>query len=185
MLMCPCWFTSSKCEIRKRKLDQAVVSHTFDPSTGEARGRQRQADLCGFKASLVYRVNSKIAGDMQKPCLKPTPPPPPQKKKEKRRKGNRPLLRMPPIDLAILQLTLLPCANSESRPGALLAKAEKHHALTMPRTSNGLRCDSTWQFCLCDYKYHRNTQPLSRRQEEVLMFASKPTRGSCSAGPHT
>jgi len=113
----------------------------------QALGRQRWADLCGFKASL--------AEDMQKPCLKPTPHPQQQKqqqkkkekkKKEKRRKGNWPLLRMPPVDLAILLLTLLPRTNSRSRTGALPAKAKKHHRLTMPRTSNGLRCYPTLQF---------------------------------------
>jgi len=31
-----------------------------------ALGRQRQADLCEFKASLVYRVSSRIAGATQR-----------------------------------------------------------------------------------------------------------------------
>jgi hypothetical protein len=35
-----------------------MVAHAFDPRTG----RQRQADLCEFEASLVYRVSSSISG---------------------------------------------------------------------------------------------------------------------------
>ena len=36
-------------------------------------GRQRQVDLCEFKASLVYRVSSRTtAGATEKPCLKKT-----------------------------------------------------------------------------------------------------------------
>ena len=34
-----------------------MVAHTFNPSTG----RQMQADLCAFKASLVYRVSFRTA----------------------------------------------------------------------------------------------------------------------------
>jgi hypothetical protein len=34
-------------------------------------GRQRQADLCEFEASLVYRVRSRAArGYTEKPCLR-------------------------------------------------------------------------------------------------------------------
>ena len=35
---------------------QAVVTHTFNPSTPE----ERQTDFSEFKASLVYRVSSKM-----------------------------------------------------------------------------------------------------------------------------
>jgi hypothetical protein len=42
-----------------------VVAHTINPSTGE----QRQADLCEFEASLVYRAGSRTARDTEKPCL--------------------------------------------------------------------------------------------------------------------
>jgi hypothetical protein len=31
---------------------------------------QSQMDLCGFKVSLVYRVSSRSARDMYRPCLK-------------------------------------------------------------------------------------------------------------------
>ena len=41
---------------------KVVVAHTFIP----ALRRQRQADLSGFEARLVYRVNSKIARDTQR-----------------------------------------------------------------------------------------------------------------------
>jgi hypothetical protein len=34
-----------------------VVVHTFNPRLG----RKRQADLCGFKSSLVYKVSSRKA----------------------------------------------------------------------------------------------------------------------------
>ena len=36
-------------------------------------GRQRQADPCEFKASLVYIVSSRPAGNKGRPCLKPPP----------------------------------------------------------------------------------------------------------------
>ena len=40
-----------------------------------ALSRQRQADLCEFKARLVYRVSSRTAKDIQRdPVLKPNPP---------------------------------------------------------------------------------------------------------------
>ena len=40
--------------------------HTFNPRLG----RQRQADLCEFKAGLVYRVSSRTARAItEKPCL--------------------------------------------------------------------------------------------------------------------
>ena len=34
--------------------------------------RQRDADLCEFKASLRYRVSFRIAGATGRPCLKKT-----------------------------------------------------------------------------------------------------------------
>jgi hypothetical protein len=34
---------------------EKVVAHAFNP----ALGRQRQADLCEFEASLIYRVSSR------------------------------------------------------------------------------------------------------------------------------
>ena len=37
-----------------------------------ALGRQRQVDLCEFKASLVYRVSSRTAGATGRPCLEKT-----------------------------------------------------------------------------------------------------------------
>ena len=42
------------------------MAHTFSPSTWEAK----QAELCEFKASLVYRVSSKTAKATEKTCLK-------------------------------------------------------------------------------------------------------------------
>ena len=51
-----------------RKLKPGVVAHTFNPSTG----RQRQVDLCEFKASLVYLESSRTARTIQRnPVLKP------------------------------------------------------------------------------------------------------------------
>ena len=37
-----------------------------------ALGRQKQADLCEFKANLVHRTSSRTTkvGDTEKPCLK-------------------------------------------------------------------------------------------------------------------
>jgi hypothetical protein len=35
-----------------------------------ALGRQSQGDLCEFEAGLVYRVSSRTARDIEKPCLK-------------------------------------------------------------------------------------------------------------------
>jgi hypothetical protein len=43
-----------------------------------APGRQRQADLCEFEASLVYRVSSKTAKAVQRNPVS-TPPPTPHK----------------------------------------------------------------------------------------------------------
>ena len=45
-----------------------------------ALGRQRQADLCEFKASLFYIASSRPAGTKGRPCLKKYPP---QKLKKK------------------------------------------------------------------------------------------------------
>ena len=39
--------------------------HTFNPSIG----RQKQVDLCEFRASLVYRVSSRTAMATEKSCL--------------------------------------------------------------------------------------------------------------------
>ena len=48
-------------------MDWAVVAHAFNPSNW----RQRQADLCEFETSLVYRVSSKTGSKAtQSPCLK-------------------------------------------------------------------------------------------------------------------
>jgi hypothetical protein len=38
----------------------------LSPVLGRQRQRQRQADFCGFEASLVYRVNSRTARARQK-----------------------------------------------------------------------------------------------------------------------
>jgi hypothetical protein len=38
----------------------AVVAHAFSPTTGEAEA-ETERDLCEFKASLVYKVSSRIA----------------------------------------------------------------------------------------------------------------------------
>ena len=35
-----------------------------------ALGRQRQEDLCEFKANLVHRMSSKPGGAIERPCLK-------------------------------------------------------------------------------------------------------------------
>ncbi|EGW07661.1 hypothetical protein I79_013644 [Cricetulus griseus] len=45
--------------------------HTFNPST---RGRQRQEDLCEFKASLVYRASSRTARATQRNSVSRSPP---------------------------------------------------------------------------------------------------------------
>ena len=46
---------------------QAVVVHTLIP----VLGRQKQADLCEFKASLVYRVSSRtVKATQRSPVLK-------------------------------------------------------------------------------------------------------------------
>jgi hypothetical protein len=45
-------------DIENETYSQAVVAHTFNPSTQ----RQRQADLCEFKASLVYRGSFRTLG---------------------------------------------------------------------------------------------------------------------------
>ena len=47
-----------------------VVAHAFIPAL--RRQRQRQADLCEFKANLVYRMSSRTARACytEKPCLK-------------------------------------------------------------------------------------------------------------------
>jgi hypothetical protein len=42
---------------------RVVVACTFNPT---ALGRQRQADLCGFKANLLYRVSSRTARAIQR-----------------------------------------------------------------------------------------------------------------------
>jgi hypothetical protein len=52
-------------------VSQAVVAHAFNPSTWEAGGRGRW--ISEFKASLIYKVNSRTARATQsKPCLKKT-----------------------------------------------------------------------------------------------------------------
>lgn len=45
-----------------------VVAHAFIP----ALGRQRHANLCEFKACLLYILNSKSAWTKRRPCLKQT-----------------------------------------------------------------------------------------------------------------
>jgi len=47
---------------RLRVTWQGAGLHTLNPNTG----RQRQADLCEFEASLVYRVSSRTARDTQR-----------------------------------------------------------------------------------------------------------------------
>ena len=49
----------------------AVVAQDFN----QALGRQRQANLCEFKASLVYRVSSRTASTAQKKPVSTDPPP--------------------------------------------------------------------------------------------------------------
>jgi hypothetical protein len=56
---------------RRRKSTQpfmsfyvGVVVHTFYP-----KGWQRQADLCEFKASLIYSASSNTARDTESNCL--------------------------------------------------------------------------------------------------------------------
>ena len=43
-----------------------MVAHAFNPSTP---GRQRQEDLCEFKANLVYRVSYRTVRATQKPSV--------------------------------------------------------------------------------------------------------------------
>ena len=46
--------------------------HAYNPALRRQRQKQRQAELCGFEASLVSIVSSRTArGVRQKPCLKP------------------------------------------------------------------------------------------------------------------
>jgi hypothetical protein len=53
---------------KKWKSGQVVVMHT---TLIPALGRQRQVDLCEFKANLVYKASSRIAKAMQRnPDLK-------------------------------------------------------------------------------------------------------------------
>ena len=49
-------------EVLKVVQSRVVVVCAFNSSTG----RQRQADLCGFEASLVYRAGSRTARATQK-----------------------------------------------------------------------------------------------------------------------
>jgi hypothetical protein len=49
-----------------------------------ARVRQRQADLCEFKASLVYRANSKVARGKQRNSVSKN-----QKKERERERETR------------------------------------------------------------------------------------------------
>jgi hypothetical protein len=53
-----------------------VVSHAFNPSNSGGRGRW----ISEFEASLVYKVSSRTARAIEKPCLK-------KKKKKKRVPG--------------------------------------------------------------------------------------------------
>ena len=50
------------CQAAVANLHHAMVAHTFDPSIWEIR----QADLCEFKAYLIYRVNSRTARTTQR-----------------------------------------------------------------------------------------------------------------------
>jgi hypothetical protein len=62
----------------KKKIKPGVVVHTFNPSTLGGRGRR----ISEFKASLVYRVSSRIARATQRnPVLKKSHPTP-QKNQE-------------------------------------------------------------------------------------------------------
>jgi hypothetical protein len=55
--MCLCYYNIGKC---KEETSQAVVAHTFNPSTWGGRGRQIS------KASLDYRVSSRIVRATQR-----------------------------------------------------------------------------------------------------------------------
>ena len=50
-------YTRAKHSLLKNKNNPGGVVHALSPSTG----RQRQADLCEFEASLYYRVSSRTA----------------------------------------------------------------------------------------------------------------------------
>ena len=53
----------SEKTISKAKVGEpGMVGHAFNPSIG----RQRQADLCEFEASLVYRASSRTARATQR-----------------------------------------------------------------------------------------------------------------------
>ena len=45
-------------EYINKSVGLGVLVHTFNPNTV---GKQRQADLCEFEASLIYRVSSRMA----------------------------------------------------------------------------------------------------------------------------
>jgi hypothetical protein len=55
------------------------------PTLIPALGRQRQADLCEFEVSLVYRVSSRAANVTQRKLQKPNPN---KIKKQKTKKKN-------------------------------------------------------------------------------------------------
>jgi hypothetical protein len=49
--------------LTKRRINQAVVPHTFNPST-------KEVDLYEYKASLIYSEFQDSQGFTEKPCLK-------------------------------------------------------------------------------------------------------------------
>jgi hypothetical protein len=55
------WKKKKKKKEKYLLSEPGVVAHTFNPSTG----RQRKADHCEFKASLVYIAGYRTARDTQ------------------------------------------------------------------------------------------------------------------------
>jgi hypothetical protein len=58
------WMTIFSSSHRKQRDSQVVVAHAFNPSTQHSGGRGKQ--ISEFEASLVYRVSSRTAKDIQK-----------------------------------------------------------------------------------------------------------------------
>jgi hypothetical protein len=57
--------TKPKNETKEYKYCRAVVAHAFNPSTLGGRGRQ----ISEFQVSLVYKLSSRTARAIEKPCL--------------------------------------------------------------------------------------------------------------------
>jgi hypothetical protein len=86
-------------------LSRAVVAHAFNPSKG-GRGRL----ISEFEASLVYKVSSRIARAIEKPCLKKTTASPPKRKEKKRKEKKRKEKKRKRNGHSLLPLSAVRCA---------------------------------------------------------------------------